>query len=131
MSGWWNVRCPQCRSVDQHHVLLTPRNFAVIAINVLLLASSVLTGILVREGFSLRRKCLKCGTVSIGPWREPPNFDACAGCGYNLTCNVSGRCPECGWKLPRRFRAWRRKMDRLQQGQKTTEPGNHEHIADA
>ena len=28
----------------------------------------------------------------------PPNFDAaiCEGCGYDLTGNVSGVCPECG-----------------------------------
>ena len=28
------------------------------------------------------------------------NFELCFGCGYNLTGNVSGRCPECGRPIP-------------------------------
>ena len=33
-------------------------------------------------------------------YEREPGF--CSRCGYNLTGNVSGVCPECGWKLPDR-----------------------------
>ncbi|RJP33373.1 MAG: hypothetical protein C4547_12370 [Phycisphaerales bacterium] len=32
------------------------------------------------------------GIVTVWYWGEP---DLCPGCGYNLTGNQSGRCPEC------------------------------------
>ena len=64
----------------------------------------------------LRRRCLKCGYTFLGKVFETPDFDVCPKCEYNLTGNVSGRCPECGWKLPRRFRAYRRLADRALRG---------------
>jgi hypothetical protein len=33
------------------------------------------------------------GIVTVWYWGKP---DACVTCGYNLTGNESGRCPECG-----------------------------------
>ena len=33
--------------------------------------------------------------------RHRMNPDLCVGCGYNLTGNLSGRCPECGLTIPR------------------------------
>jgi hypothetical protein len=33
-------------------------------------------------------------------WRLAGMEGACAKCGYNLTGNVSGRCPECGTVVP-------------------------------
>ncbi len=38
-------------------------------------------------------------------YKDDPGF--CGRCGYDLTGNVSGRCSECGWKLPRRYRCGR------------------------
>ena len=69
------------------------------------------TGLFISEGFDLERKYLKCGARVLGRRAEPPKFDECGRCEYNLTGNVSGKCPECGWKLPRRYRACRRKAD--------------------
>lgn len=42
-----------------------------------------------------------------GPFRRSrrQRKRSCMKCGYDLAGNVSGICPECGWKLPRRFRA--------------------------
>lgn len=36
------------------------------------------------------------GIVTVWYWGEP---DTCPGCGYNLTGNQSGRCPECGLRV--------------------------------
>ncbi len=36
------------------------------------------------------------GVVVVWYWGEPAK---CRECGYNLTGNASGRCPECGWEL--------------------------------
>lgn len=35
------------------------------------------------------------------PNRDPPG-ERCSGCGYNLTGNASGQCPECGRSVPSR-----------------------------
>jgi predicted Zn-ribbon and HTH transcriptional regulator len=35
-------------------------------------------------------------------WRLAGTEGMCAECGYNLTGNVSGRCPECGEAAPRK-----------------------------
>jgi|GEM_PF-6816865 len=53
---------------------------------------------------ALKRKCLKCGGVYAGSRECRAPLDRCARCGYCLQGNVSGVCPECGWKLPRRYR---------------------------
>ena len=110
------VDCPHCRSADHTRVIWSTRNLATIVSNTVLYA---LQGILVlaiglcwfSDGWSLRRKCLKCGERFTGPQRERPDFDECPQCGYNLTGNISGRCSECGWKLPRRYRIHCRKID--------------------
>ena len=36
------------------------------------------------------------GVVVVWYWGEPTE---CRECGYDLTGNTSGRCPECGWEL--------------------------------
>ena len=36
------------------------------------------------------------GVVVVWYWGEPAE---CRECGYDLTGNTSGRCPECGWEL--------------------------------
>jgi hypothetical protein len=48
----------------------------------------------------LRRRCKACGARFLGgsAARADP---MCGQCGYNLTGNTSGVCPECGWQLPR------------------------------
>jgi hypothetical protein len=110
--------CPNCHSAEDHHVVWGPRNVLAAFINAF--NSAVLMRLWPFVSFKrimtparpLRRKCLKCGYTFLGAQPESPNFDECAQCGYNLTGNVSGRCPECGWRLPRRFRAHRRLVDR-------------------
>lgn len=36
--------------------------------------------------------------------RRGPKRGHCARCGYNLTGNASGTCPECGWPLERKMK---------------------------
>ena len=107
------MNCPHCLSPDHHHVICNIRNLVVVLLSV---AAGLLLFVLLLPvdwgGWPLRRKCLSCGHKFLEPREDPPNFDECRQCGYNLTGNTSGRCPECGWKLPRRYRAYRRKTDR-------------------
>jgi len=35
----------------------------------------------------------------------------CGQCGYDLTGNVSGACPECGWQIPRSELKWERQWE--------------------
>jgi len=112
------MECPNCHSDEGHHVIWGLRNFGAALVNVL--NSYVLLGFwpfVSLERIStavkpLRRRCLKCGYKFLGEKPEVPDFDECASCSYNLRGNVSGRCSECGWKLPRRYRAYRRIADR-------------------
>jgi len=119
------MECPNCHSAEDHHVIWGPRNLAAALLNAL--NSWVLLGFWPLVSFKqvakparpLRRKCLKCGYTFLGERPELPDFDECAQCGYNLKGNASGRCPECGWKLPRRYRAYRRMADRAMRDEST------------
>ena len=107
------MQCPNCKSSEDHVVVWGPRNLAVAIANacwwVVQMANEAFVA---HEGWAFKRKCLKCGYRFDGARPRRPDFDECANCGYNLTGNVSGRCSECGWKLPRRYRARRRRTDR-------------------
>lgn len=110
------MNCPNCHSPDHNRVVWGPRNVIAIVLDVVL--HLILVVVLVIAGWGpewrgvpLKRKCLKCGYKFLAQRPETPDFDECAQCGYNLKGNVSGRCSECGWRLPRRYRAYRRKAD--------------------
>ena len=120
------MECPNCHSAEDHHLIWGPRNVGALILNGL--NSWVLMGFwpiislerITKPAKPLRRKCLKCGYTFLGTTAESPDFDVCANCGYNLTGNVSGRCSECGWRLPRRYRAYRRIADRALRKRRTT-----------
>jgi len=80
-------------------------NFFTVLLGCLLFIIAFGVGLLLGDplfdpSFSLKRKCLACGVIFIGKKRFEMNLSECAKCGYNLTGNTSGKCPECGWKLP-------------------------------
>ena len=112
------MECPNCRSAEHHHVIWGLRNLGACIANAFhayfwlgfwpFISWKRATAV----AYPLRRKCLNCGYKFLGEVPETPNFDECARCGYNLQGNVSGRCPECGWRMPRRYRAYRRMADR-------------------
>jgi len=118
------MECPNCHSTDDHHVIRSPRNLGAAALNVfnslfwLRLWPFVSKERITTPAKPLRRRCLRCGYTFLGDVPETPDFDVCPQREYNLTGNVSGRCPECGWRLARRFRAWRRLVDRAISTQK-------------
>jgi ssDNA-binding Zn-finger/Zn-ribbon topoisomerase 1 len=108
------IHCPHCKSTADHRIIWDTRGLAAVAANTLLYVVQAAVCLLLFEdlwcsdGWSVRRKCRRCGERFLGPQRERPNLDECPRCEYNLTRNVSGRCPECGWKLTRRYRAYRK-----------------------
>lgn len=64
--------------------------------------------------FPLTRKCRKCRTTFVEPSesrRPREKLDQCRKCEYSLTGNVSGVCPECGWKLTRAHKRYVKKED--------------------
>ena len=112
------MECPRCHSATDHHVIRGPRNVAISIVNALHAVwwlgwvPFVSWKRATTPRSPLLRRCLKCGYKFLGEVPEAPDFDECPACAYNLKGNTSGRCPECGWKLPRRIRAHRRLADR-------------------
>ena len=113
--------CPKCGSANHHWAHRTPVStlrfflklvgvLAEFVLGLLSLVVVVLFGVplLFDRPITERRKCDECGKIFIAKLTSKPNFDVCLQCQYNLTGNRSGRCPECGWRLPRQYRAHRR-----------------------
>ena len=91
--------CPHCESSRPLAVRKDLENFWRVFRNVVLFLSL---------GFPvvpLKRHCRDCGALFSGSWWKPPRKGLCGIRGYDPTGNVSGVCPECGWKIPRRFRS--------------------------
>jgi hypothetical protein len=51
----------------------------------------------------LRRRCRRCRGLFV-PGRPTSDSTRCGQCGYDLTGNSSGVCPECGWDVPLQMR---------------------------
>ena len=122
MNSWQLITCPQCRASAGHRLRWSGRNISALAangfvifVNIALFGLGLAGGILLLDFLplvGLERVCLSCGFRFVDKKARRPDYDRCADCGYDLTGNVSGRCSECGWRMPLRYRAWRRKMDR-------------------
>ena len=108
-----NARCVYCDADGDTHIVIGPANvlpaMAMGFVIALTLAIAVVLDCYaeplaeVTSHIKLKRRCRQCGGVfweraKLG--KEPE----CGQCGYNLTGNVSGRCPECGWKLTRKMK---------------------------
>jgi len=107
------LQCPNCQSSQHRVILWDVRNWLILLGELCLLAVELVFGSAsLFNGLPLYRRCRECGKRFRGARELQRNYDECASCGYNLTGNVTGRCPECGWKLTRRFRAHRKKVDR-------------------
>ena len=97
----WRV-CPHCGS-DNTRAMLNLTNAVYLAGIALLFLVQFISAWLIGEAgdgspLALKRKCRQCrGTFWPKPIHEPAV--TCGQCGYDLTGNVSGICPECGWKI--------------------------------
>lgn len=105
--------CPACGETKRTRRLRDARNLVRIVGNTLLtIIVVVIDTFALGEGFPLRRVCLKCGTRFVGDRTLGRRLDECAQCKYSLIGNVSGVCPECGWRLPRDYRRFVRAAHR-------------------
>ncbi len=95
MNEWTRVRayteCPYCHATTGSRIVRRPRNLLKMVLNGVF-------GLIVGEPafpFRLEWRCSLCrGRFQVGRARIGPL--SCRSCGYNLTGNVSGICPECG-----------------------------------
>src|SRR5438094_828940 len=95
------MTCPYCGG--RTRLQLTVGNLArfssVVVLHVIALAVALwiggAEGIAESDRIAFTRRCRQCGAVNI-PSRKKTE---CAKCGYDLTGNTSGSCPECGWLI--------------------------------
>jgi ribosomal protein S27AE len=117
------LECPFCSAATNLRIVASLSNLVRLAANALLLGIDAVLAVtlgsaaLTEEGwpFALKRRCSRCGGKFLTKTRvlKAPE---CGNCGYNLTGNVSGVCPECGWRLTRRMRQLvRRRSSRAEQ----------------
>lgn len=92
------VRCPHCQTDALLRIVWDMGILWRVFWNLVLLMLGAMPAV------PLRRKCPDCGALFASSWRQRPRQGICGICEYNLTGNVSGICPECGWKIPRRLR---------------------------
>lgn len=106
------MECPICHSTAGHHAIRNPRNLAVSLLCRMLgwwrIASWERV---VSRRSPLLRWCLRFGYKFRDEVSDRPDFGKCAMCGYNLKGDVSGHCPECVWKRPKRQRTYRHMTD--------------------
>lgn len=103
------LACPFCGGVSGIRTVNCLSNLLRAGANAALLLTfvmdaSIAIGIVPRARLPLRRRCDTCGATFNAHTPEPTE-PVCGRCGYNLTGNVSGVCPECGWRIARRVRA--------------------------
>jgi hypothetical protein len=94
--------CPFCGSENTRAVVGLANACYLAGVILILMVQLILSYIidLDNEGSPLafKRRCRKCN----GQFRPRPAHEFssnCGQCGYDLTGNVSGICPECGWKI--------------------------------
>ncbi|MCZ6652615.1 MAG: hypothetical protein O7D91_06260 [Planctomycetota bacterium] len=110
------MACPHCGAVDDSHRIRGLSNSLRAAFNVvfcvLLLDIALLFLVFRGLPMRLRRRCNAC-QGRFYAHEEAVKEPRCGDCNYELTGNVSGTCPECGWKLTKRVKRLVRLSDKL------------------
>lgn len=87
---WVRPLCPGCDCAEQVRVARSRGNVWRVPV-------AAFVGFLLADLVAIEWACRKCGVrfMRRSSSRRTPR-GVCLGCGYDLTGNVSGRCPECG-----------------------------------
>lgn len=105
--------CPHCGAASGGRITRSPGNVLRIVVNVLAVVVCTVATWFPADWrvLRLRCECSHCGGRYYA--KTPmPKEPRCGRCRYDLTGNVSGVCPECGWRLTARMkRLVRRKME--------------------
>lgn len=97
------IPCPTCNTLSGVRLVPSIRNYLYHFANGVLFAALVRShGPLVLTLRVLFR-CALCGRV-FSAKEARTQATRCGGCGYNLTGNLSGTCPECGLAIPDRIK---------------------------
>ena len=97
--------CPHCGLSKNVRVVRSGRNILRVLRDAGVFAICLpfwLLGLWWPEPKGLLRLCEECG-LYFDRRRTWKKVVECPVCHYSLKGNTSGRCPECGWKLPRWF----------------------------
>ena len=105
---WVRNNCPSCQTNEHVRYRRTIANGLRCVGNAALFPLwSLLSDILMEtvSGYTpMAFVCMRCGARFRGEKKQHTPKDECARCEYNLLGNQTGRCPECGWRIPRAFR---------------------------
>ena len=96
--------CPYCEATSGHSVIWSVPNAVRLVLNSIVLTFDMLIfPVFINLGMplSFKRRCGACRAKFIVKDRLPKD-PRCGNCDYDLTGNVSGRCPECGWRITRK-----------------------------
>ena len=91
--------CPHCNSSENVQIVRSFRNILRVIREAVIAAICLPFWPLRPESKGLIRLCKECG-LYFDRRRTWKKVVECPICHYSLKGNTSGRCPECGWKLP-------------------------------
>ncbi len=122
-------QCPNCRSTTDTRAIRNVSNAVRVSLDVTISLIRAIAGMFLfilmedeGEHIPLTRKCHRCGSVFTRGRIKSRRLDECVRCGYSLIGNVSGVCPECGWKLRRAHKRFVRKRGTGMQNQPRQPP---------
>ena len=88
--------CPSCGNQTDIRTVRSFGNAFRALGNWVIVLLTVLSAGPLGESISLKKKCLNCGSIFCDQGPMPTRTGHCTKCGYNLTGNTTGVCPECG-----------------------------------
>ena len=96
--------CPTCNTASSVRLIPRPVNFLRHLVNGILFLNLARSHGIPMLRLKVRWQCNLCNRVFTAA-ESKTQHTICERCGYNLTGNTSGRCPECGRSIPDRVKA--------------------------